>query len=184
MALTNDITYAMRNQTFVLTGRLTNYTREQARTEIQRRGGKVEGKVQRYTDVLICGDKPGTVKTNAAAAHRVTMRDEQWLMAAFLRNTPGFVPRQRTSTQLAPDRERTESPSAFVNQRPNSTARDYILDRARERAIAANPVSYAEVERATLRRLGIPGYNEPESTPEPEVKASVKIEKKSRSIKV
>ena len=178
MALTNDVTYAMRGKTFVLTGRLENYTRDQATLEIVRRGGKVEGKIQRYTDILICGDKPGARKTNAAAANYVTMRDEQWLMAAFLRNTPGFVPRQRTGTQLAPDRESPRRPA-------NSTAaRDYIRDRDRGRSYIGE-IDFSQVEVRTLRELSVSGYNAPsESAQRPAVKALVKIVRKTRQVRI
>jgi BRCA1 C Terminus (BRCT) domain len=165
MALTNDVTYAMRHQTFVLTGRLENYTREQAREEIQRRGGRFENRVTRDTDVLIVGDKPGATKMNAAVANRIVCRNEQWLMAAFTCNTPGFVPRQRTSTQLAPDVERE-------NQRSSRTAAaTYIAERDRVRRLT-------EV-------LSVAGYNAPsESAQKPAVKASLKVEKRARSVRI
>lgn len=47
-------------KTFVLTGELASMRREQARTEIERRGGRVTDSVSRHTDYLIVGAHPGS----------------------------------------------------------------------------------------------------------------------------
>jgi DNA ligase (NAD+) len=44
----------------VLTGTLTQYSREQAKVEIERRGGRVSGSVSRKTDLLVAGEDAGT----------------------------------------------------------------------------------------------------------------------------
>ena len=45
---------------FVLTGTLTNRTRDEAKQVIQNHGGKVTGSVSKKTDYLVYGDKPGS----------------------------------------------------------------------------------------------------------------------------
>ncbi len=47
------------NQRIVLTGTLRELSREQAREEIERRGGIVAGSVSRKTDLVVCGVDPG-----------------------------------------------------------------------------------------------------------------------------
>ena len=46
-------------KTIVLTGTLRQYTREEAKAEIERRGGRVAGSVSRKTDLVVAGDDSG-----------------------------------------------------------------------------------------------------------------------------
>ncbi len=48
------------NKTFVLTGTLSNMTRDEASLEIENRGGKVTSSVTKKTDYVIVGDNPGS----------------------------------------------------------------------------------------------------------------------------
>jgi len=52
-------------KTFVLTGRLNNFTREEAGEKIIRLGGKVTASVSQSTDYLIAGEKSGSKKNKA-----------------------------------------------------------------------------------------------------------------------
>jgi DNA ligase (NAD+) len=54
-------------KTFVLTGRLNNFTREEAGEKIIRLGGKVTASVSQSTDYLIAGEKSGSKKNKANA---------------------------------------------------------------------------------------------------------------------
>lgn len=47
-------------KTFVLTGTLSNMTRDEAKDLIQSRGGKVTGSVSKKTDYVVSGEKPGS----------------------------------------------------------------------------------------------------------------------------
>jgi DNA ligase (NAD+) len=47
-------------KTVVLTGSLKNYSREVAKAEIERRGGRVSGSVSRKTDLLVAGEEAGS----------------------------------------------------------------------------------------------------------------------------
>jgi DNA ligase (NAD+) len=47
-------------QTVVLTGTLTQYSRESAKVEIERRGGRVSGSVSRKTDLVVAGEDAGS----------------------------------------------------------------------------------------------------------------------------
>jgi DNA ligase (NAD+) len=62
-------------KTFVLTGSLSRYTREEAAALIKERGGKVVGSVSKNTDYLLMGEEPGS-KYDKAKALQVTILDE------------------------------------------------------------------------------------------------------------
>jgi len=51
---------AVAGKTFVFSGGLENYTREQAAALIEERGGKIAGSVSRKTDYLVLGREPGS----------------------------------------------------------------------------------------------------------------------------
>jgi len=53
------------NKTFVLTGTLNNFTREEAGFMIERLGGKVASSVSKNTDFVLAGDKAGSKMTKA-----------------------------------------------------------------------------------------------------------------------
>ena len=63
-------------KTFVLTGSLTNITREDATSEIEKRGGKASGSVSAKTDYVIVGENPGS-KYNKAQELGITILNEQ-----------------------------------------------------------------------------------------------------------
>jgi len=47
-------------RTFVLTGELEKFTRQEAQAEIEKRGGKVTGSVSKKTDVVVAGESAGS----------------------------------------------------------------------------------------------------------------------------
>lgn len=51
---------AFEGKTVVLTGTLSAFTRDQAKAEIERRGGKVSGSVSRKTDLVVAGEEAGS----------------------------------------------------------------------------------------------------------------------------
>jgi DNA ligase (NAD+) len=52
-------------KTFVLTGKLENYTRDEAAALIEERGGRVSGSVSKKTDFVVAGDDAGSKLTKA-----------------------------------------------------------------------------------------------------------------------
>ena len=66
--------------TFVLTGTLPSLTREEAKSLIERHGGKVTGSVSRRTSYLVAGDTPGS-KLERAREYGVTVLDENSLLS-------------------------------------------------------------------------------------------------------
>jgi DNA ligase (NAD+) len=63
-------------RTVVLTGTLAGLTREQAKEEVERRGGKVSGSVSRKTDFVVAGEDSGS-KLKKAAELGVKVLDER-----------------------------------------------------------------------------------------------------------
>ena len=53
------------NKTFVLTGSLTLFTREEAEEKIEQLGGKTSSSVSKKTSVVIVGANPGSKYTKA-----------------------------------------------------------------------------------------------------------------------
>ena len=70
----------LQDKTFVLTGTLSAYSRDEAKEEIQKRGGKVTGSVSKKTDYVVVGVEAGS-KADDAARLGVTILDE----VAFLK---------------------------------------------------------------------------------------------------
>ncbi len=66
-------------KTLVLTGTLSRMTRDEAKAEIERRGGRVSGSVSQKTDFVVAGDEAGS-KLDKARELGVAVLDE----AAFL----------------------------------------------------------------------------------------------------
>ncbi|HSP77909.1 MAG TPA: NAD-dependent DNA ligase LigA [Myxococcaceae bacterium] len=69
-------TGAFAGKTVVLTGGLSAMSRDQAKEEIERRGGKVSGSVSRKTDLVVAGEEAGS-KLKKAQELGVRILDEQ-----------------------------------------------------------------------------------------------------------
>lgn len=70
-----DESHPFYGKTFVLTGTLSQYSRDDAAALIATRGGKVTGSVSKKTDYLLAGEAAGS-KLDKAAALGVTVLDE------------------------------------------------------------------------------------------------------------
>ena len=73
----------LAGKTFVLTGTLSNMTRDDAKERLQALGAKVTGSVSKNTDYLVYGDKSGSKLTKAQNLN-ITTVDEEGLQKLLL----------------------------------------------------------------------------------------------------
>ena len=70
----------LSGQTYVITGTLERWTRDQAASELEARGAKVAGSVSKKTSALVAGEEPGAAKVNKAREAGVAILDEAALV--------------------------------------------------------------------------------------------------------
>jgi DNA ligase (NAD+) len=70
--------HALSGKTFVLTGALEHYTRDEATRLIKERGGKVAGSVSRSTDYVLVGEEPGSKLDKAHELGITTLSEKQF----------------------------------------------------------------------------------------------------------
>jgi DNA ligase (NAD+) len=68
----------LTGKTFVLTGTLSRYTREQAGQIIQSLGGKVSGSVSKKTSYVIAGEAAGSKLTKAESLGVPVLTEEEF----------------------------------------------------------------------------------------------------------
>ena len=71
-----------KDKTIVLTGKLTHYTREEAKEKIENLGGKVTGSVSKKTDIVVAGVEAGSKLTKAEQLG-IEVWDEQQMVTAI-----------------------------------------------------------------------------------------------------
>ena len=74
----------LTGQTYVITGTLERWSREQAQAELEARGAKVTNSVSKKTTGLVVGEEPGASKLTKAQASGVPLLDEAALAELLL----------------------------------------------------------------------------------------------------
>jgi DNA ligase (NAD+) len=82
----------LTGHTYVITGTLERWTREQAASELEARGAKVAGSVSKKTAGVIVGEEPGATKLNKARELEVPVLDEAALAKLLDANPPARPP--------------------------------------------------------------------------------------------
>jgi DNA ligase (NAD+) len=75
-------------KTFVITGTMPSLTRQQAKSLIEKHGGKVTGSVSSRTDYLLAGEDPGS-KLRRAMELGVRTLEEHALLSLIEGGKPG-----------------------------------------------------------------------------------------------
>ena len=65
-------------KTFVLTGALQDFSRDEAEGQIKERGGKVTGSVSKKTDYVVVGEDPGSKLDKAKELHIHILNEQQF----------------------------------------------------------------------------------------------------------
>lgn len=73
---------------FVVTGTLKSYGREQAADEIRKRGGTVTGSVSKKTNYVVAGESPGDNKMKDAEKHGIRIITEDEFLVLLSQETP------------------------------------------------------------------------------------------------
>jgi DNA ligase (NAD+) len=82
----------LTGNTYVITGTLERWTREQAASELEARGAKVAGSVSKKTTGVVVGEEPGGTKLNKARELEVPILDEAALAKLLDENPPARPP--------------------------------------------------------------------------------------------
>ncbi len=73
---------SLQGKTFVLTGELTSFTRDEAKDMIRKQGGSISSSVSKKTDYVVAGENPGS-KYDKAKELGVVIVDESGFKALF-----------------------------------------------------------------------------------------------------
>jgi DNA ligase (NAD+) len=76
----NSSSSQIRGKTFVLTGTLAKFKREEAKTIIEELGGKVSGSVSKKTDFVVAGTEAGTKLNEAIKLGIKVLNEEEFVM--------------------------------------------------------------------------------------------------------
>uniref|UniRef100_A0A2D4J242 BRCT domain-containing protein n=2 Tax=Micrurus TaxID=8634 RepID=A0A2D4J242_MICLE len=107
----------LEGMTFVITGILESIERDEAKSLVERYGGKVTGNISKKTNYLVKGRDCGMSKCEKALALRTKIIDEDGLFD-LIRNTPG----KRSKYEIAAETEAKRTKSKVEKTSPETKA--------------------------------------------------------------
>jgi DNA ligase (NAD+) len=75
----HDVIPFFDGRTFVITGTLSRFNRDEAKKRIERHGGKVTTSISKKTDVLLAGEAAGSKLAKAASLGILTINEDEFL---------------------------------------------------------------------------------------------------------
>ncbi|XP_058048523.1 replication factor C subunit 1 isoform X2 [Ahaetulla prasina] len=168
----------LEGMTFVITGILESIERDEAKSLIERYGGKVTGNISKKTNYLVKGRDCGMSKCDKASALGTKIIDEDGLFD-LIRNTPGRrskyeIAAETEAKRTKPKVEKT-SPETKAHKRKPSPAKP-DSDSQKKTLIAENTEPFKSIKQeAGAVRRGLDFLEEEEE----EGKKQVPKEKKS-----
>jgi DNA ligase (NAD+) len=115
----DDAPRPLAGVTVVITGSLTDYSRDSATEAVQTRGGKVTGSVSKKTNFLIAGDNPGS-KYDKAVSLKVPILDDASLAVLLDRGPEAAREVAQTPDSPEPDSPETDSPETDSSETDSS----------------------------------------------------------------
>lgn len=76
-----EVASVFKDKTVVLTGKLNQYTRSEAKKQIENLGGKVTESVSKNTDIVVAGEDAGSKLTKAQDLNVTVWQEDQMVEA-------------------------------------------------------------------------------------------------------
>lgn len=87
----SEVSNVLADLTFVISGTLEGFTRDEAQAAIISRGGKATGSVSKKTTALVVGDSPGASKVSKAESLGVRVIDEETFVRVLERGSEALA---------------------------------------------------------------------------------------------
>ncbi|XP_070613215.1 replication factor C subunit 1 [Erythrolamprus reginae] len=158
----------LEGMTFVITGILESIERDEAKSLIERYGGKVTGNISKKTNYLVKGRDCGMSKCEKASALGTKIVDEDGLFD-LIRNTPGkrskYEVAAETEAKKTKSKDEKTSPETKAHKRKPSPAK-LDSDSRKKTFLAENaaPLQSVKQEAGAVRR-GLDFLEEEEEKP-------------------
>ncbi|XP_031416059.1 replication factor C subunit 1 isoform X1 [Clupea harengus] len=147
--------------TFVVTGVLESIERDEAKTLIERYGGKVTGNISRKTSYLVLGRDGGVSKTEKAESLGTQILDEDGLLE-LIRNKPGKKSKYEIAAETENKSVKSKTKASPRTQTPRASPRTQTPRTSPRTKTPRTPQHTPSPRKA--RQLGAKGQKTPEKS--------------------